>query len=218
MGLQDQIQVRWFFYIEVQTACSKRLLSRVRKLTWLLKAMKKSMVYIMPRRHVQSSCSKWYHSHPLTFSTGPTLIPVRRQERFPSRRSQRRGRGQPPGYEDSIHPYYLCKLSKALYGLNYPDLKNSPKSLFLTRRVSKLPEAKLLAPLWISNSSFSFYLGGAIRTLDRIYKRFLFLCRHLNELMWTLLSPRTISQIHIKMLTRFSFLCWFLSMKFAMLH
>lgn len=138
----NKIQVRWFFYIEVQTACSKRLLSRVRKLTWLLKAMKKSMVYIMPRRHVQSSCSKWYHSHPLTFSTGPTLIPVRRQERFPSRRSQRRGRGQPPGYEDSIHPDFLCKLSKALYGLNYPDLKNSPKSLFLTRRVSKLPEAK----------------------------------------------------------------------------
>lgn len=118
VGLQDQIQVRWFFYIEVQTACSKRLLSLVRKLAWLLKAMKKSMVHIMPRRHVQSSCSKWYHSHPLTFSTGPTLIPVRRQERFPSRRSQRRGRGQPPGYEDSIHPDYLCKLSKALYGLN----------------------------------------------------------------------------------------------------
>lgn len=31
------------------------------------------------------------------FSTGPTLIPVRRQERLTSRRSQRRGRGQPPG-------------------------------------------------------------------------------------------------------------------------
>lgn len=108
----------FLYNIEVQTACSKRLFSLVRKLAWLLKAMKKSMVHIMPRRHVQSSCSKWYHSHPLTFSTGPTLIPVRRQERFPSRRSQRRGRGQPPGYEDSIHPDYLCKLSKALYGLN----------------------------------------------------------------------------------------------------
>lgn len=48
----------------------------------MLKAMKKSLVYIMPRRHVQSSCSKWYHSHPLTVSTGPTLIPVRRQERL----------------------------------------------------------------------------------------------------------------------------------------
>lgn len=108
VGLQEKIQVRWFFYIEVKTACSKRLFSG------LLKAMKKSLVYIMPRRHVQSSCSKWYHSHPLTVSTGPTLIPVRRQERFPSRRSQRRGRGQPPGYEDSIHPDYLCKLSKSL--------------------------------------------------------------------------------------------------------
>lgn len=35
----------------------------------------------------------------------------RRQDRFPSRRSQRRGRGQPSGYEDSIYPNYLCKLS-----------------------------------------------------------------------------------------------------------
>lgn len=32
MGLQDQIQVRWFFYIEVQTACSKFLISKKARL------------------------------------------------------------------------------------------------------------------------------------------------------------------------------------------
>ena len=51
----------------------------------LKKAMKKSMVFIMPRPHLQSSSSKWYHSHPLTFRTDPTFIPVRRQSSFPER-------------------------------------------------------------------------------------------------------------------------------------
>ena len=39
---------------------------------------------------------------------------------------------QPPGYEDSIHPNYICKLDKALYGL-----KQAPRAWY-SRLSSKL--------------------------------------------------------------------------------
>ena len=62
---------------------------------------------------------------------------------------------QPPGYVDSIHPSYVCKLHKSLYGL-----KQAPKAWFesLTFQLLYLGFTASLA----DNSLFIFQSSGTI--------------------------------------------------------
>ena len=68
---------------------------------------------------------------------------------------------QPPGYEDKVHPHYLCKLDKALYGL-----KQAPRAWY--SRLSKKLQDLGFVPSKADTSLF-FYSRGTYTMFVLVY-------------------------------------------------
>ncbi|PKU63556.1 Retrovirus-related Pol polyprotein from transposon TNT 1-94 [Dendrobium catenatum] len=68
---------------------------------------------------------------------------------------------QPPGFQDSMHPGYVCKLKKALYGL-----KQSPREWYATLSNHLLNYGFKISP---SDHSLLTYKSGATRIYMLIY-------------------------------------------------
>jgi histone deacetylase 1/2 len=68
---------------------------------------------------------------------------------------------QPPGYEDKLHPNYVCKLDKALYGL-----KQAPRAWY-SRLCHKLEQLGFISSK--GDTSLFFYRKGNITIFVLVY-------------------------------------------------